>query len=105
MPADLKAFIDVIQGIGFVGLLILLAFPATRQKLGFDTKPADNSEIVAAAIKKALVDDDNSPILVKARIKRICDSIEKIERIQASNTERQADMAETLSFIKGKLDA
>jgi hypothetical protein len=94
---EAKLLIEWVQGIGLTGMLILLAFPKTRKWLGFDG--AGNLEdSIAAALKKAFADANESPILVKSQIKRICDDI---EQIRESNQVMRADIA----FIKGALDA
>lgn len=36
-------------------------------------------ELLADALKKVLVDDEHSPILVKSRVQRICDDINSIK--------------------------
>lgn len=74
---ELASFFDVVQTGGFVGLLIILAFPNLREKFGFTKQNGKEVDMdaLAMALNKALVEDDHSPILVKGRIKRICDDI------------------------------
>ena len=96
---EIKTLIDFVQNIGFVGLLILLAFPKTRKFLGFNGNSENKDEEkthgvtqeeLAATLKEALTyDKPDRPALV-ARIPVICNDIRSIR--------------EDISWIKGKLD-
>lgn len=86
------SLIQMVQTGGFVGLLIILAFPTLRAKFGFGNG-ALSTDVLAEALKKVLVEDDNSPILVKARISRVCDRIDNID-------ERISEMKQDMTIIK-----
>lgn len=43
---EIKTIVDLIQGAGFVGLLIILAIPTLRKKFGFGSESNNNSEIL-----------------------------------------------------------
>ena len=78
MP-DLTSLIQIINTGGLVGVLTILAFPNLRSKFGFDRNRVDDSDRLADAMKKAFIEDEHSPILVKGRIQRICDTVEKMQ--------------------------
>lgn len=92
---ELKTLVDWIQSIGLFGFLLLLALPKTREFLGFGSSKVD-SDVLADALKKAFIDEDQSPILVKSQIHRICDDVADIRS-------RQEEMAEDIAFIKGRI--
>lgn len=83
---ELKTIVDTVQGIGFVGLLILLAVPRSRKLLGFDV---DATKIVDELRKDFEYDGPDRPALIK-RIPIICVDIK--------------EMRQDISWIKGKLD-
>lgn len=96
---EITTLIDWIQGIGFVGLLILLAIPKTRNFLGFGTDlDAQNivKEITDEIRRDFEYDKPDRPALI-ARIPVICSDMKSIR-------EKQGEMAEDLSYIKGRLD-
>lgn len=82
MTADaIKTFVDAIQSIGFVGLLILLAFPYTRKKLGFNGNGNYQPQIDQLQSDVANLRDNH------------------LAHLQADITE----MKEDISYIKGVL--
>ncbi len=91
---EIKALVDLIQAGGLVGILTILAIPNLRRRLGFDSN-LENS--IALALKKAFADTDESPILVKSQIKRICDDISDMKDSISS-------MSEDIAFLRGKAD-
>lgn len=84
----IKFFIDTIQSIGFVGLLILLAFPATRKKLGFNDGEGQQEQIKALQEHARVANEEMGRVEVRL------DRLEiKIDRT-----------AEDTAYIRGKLD-
>ena len=75
---DLTGIIQLVQTGGFVGLLIILAFPSLRAKFGFNGTEKNNTDMLVEAMKKVFEDED-SPILVKSKIPRICDAIKILQ--------------------------
>ena len=71
---DLAPLISMVQTGGFIGLLIILAFPTLRAKFGFGGERINVDELVNK-IMNELAENDHSPILVKNRIIRICDDV------------------------------
>ncbi len=90
---ELKAIIDFVQGIGFVGLLILLAVPKSRKLLGFDV---DATRIADEIRKDFEYDLPDRPILIK-RIPVICLDMKAMRN-------DLNDLKEDVSYIKGRLD-
>lgn len=60
---ELKTFIDFIQGIGFVGLLILLAIPKSRKWLGFNGNGHSNDVPLWAQELKMHYNDETTQLL------------------------------------------
>lgn len=71
---DISPIISAVQTGGFIGLLIILAFPTLRAKFGFGGERINIDELVAK-IMTELSQDEHSPIIVKKRVQRICDDI------------------------------
>ncbi len=90
---DAKILIDLIQAGGFVGLLIILAIPTLRQKLGFE---ADATKIIDAIRKDFEYDGPDRPALIK-RIPVICVDIKEIRQDIGK-------LAEDVSYLRGKAD-
>lgn len=88
---EVKTIIDFIQGIGFVGLLIILAVPKARSLLGFD------SGITPEQLKEALMDNSTEHPALLARIPLLCTEQVKIR-------EEITKIKEDVSWIRGKLD-
>lgn len=88
---ELKTVIDFIQGIGFVGILIILAIPKTRRLLGFD------SGITPEQLKEALTDNSAEHPALMARIPLLCTEQTKIR-------EEIVKIREDISWMRGKLD-
>lgn len=76
---EISPLIDALQTGGFISLLIILAFPTLRKKFGFTEGQHDDDERLGRMLKKILVDDEKSPILVKSQIVRICDDINTLK--------------------------
>ncbi len=89
---EIKTIVDFIQGIGFVGLLIILAVPKARQFLGFE-----NGGINPEQLKEALLDSSEGHPALLARIPLLCTEQIKIR-------EEITKIKEDVSWIRGKLD-
>lgn len=99
MPVELVSIVELLQGGGFVLLLIFLAIPKFRQYLGFENKiDAENivKQITDEIRRDFEYDKPDRPALI-ARIPVICSDVKNIR-------EKQSEMAEDLSYIKGRLD-
>ena len=92
---EITSIIDFIKDIGFVGILVILAIPALRSKLGFGGDNISSGTI--DAMKEAFTyDKPDRPALI-ARIPFICNDIKQIK-------EDLSSLEQGVSFIKGKLD-
>ncbi len=97
---ELKTLIDFIQGIGFVGILIVLAIPKTRRLLGFD----GGSGITPEQLREALTDNSTDHPALVARIPLICTEQIKI-RVQIDKmAEDISGVREDISYLRGKAD-
>lgn len=88
---EIKNLIDFVQGIGFIGILIILAIPKTRSFLGFD------GGITPEQLKEALMDNSAEHPALLARIPLLCTEQMKIR-------EEITKIKEDVSWIRGKLD-
>lgn len=96
MPTDFS------QWLTFILIAMLFGkdnvLPIIMRKLGLQEpketpKETTDANTLATALKKVLVEDDNSPILVKARISRVCDRIDNIDVVVGT-------MSEDIQLIK-----
>ena len=94
---ELSEFIGWVQDIGFIGLLIILAFPVLREKFGLGI----NSAAIIAQIEgitKGLKDEMK---LIKQRLtKHLDDEEAEMREIRDHLAKNEKDMA----YIKGKLE-
>lgn len=97
---ELKTLIDFVQGIGFVGILIILAIPKTRKFLGFES-----SGITPEQLKEALVDNSGEHPALLARIPLLCTEQVKIREEIVKIRENLSTFAADLSWVRGKLDS
>ena len=73
---EIKLFISLIQGIGFTGLLILLAFPKSRKWLGFN---GNGSQAQIDELKKHAHVANEEMSLIRADISTIKGDLEFIK--------------------------
>ena len=88
--------VDWVQGIGFIGLLVLLALPKTREWLGFNGSKNEIHDVLSELKKELSYEAPDRPALV-ARIPFICKDIREIRNALSQ-------LEQDVSFIRGKID-